>query len=78
VDRCAGPQPERLLFQGAEVHQPTVCSLLTQRTRAVLHDLHVWGPSTTETALTVHLVMPAGLLDEDLQRLRHELHEQFV
>jgi cobalt-zinc-cadmium efflux system protein len=25
-----------------------------------LHDLHIWGMSTTETALTVHLVMPAG------------------
>ena len=24
------------------------------------HDLHIWGMSTTETALTVHLVMPAG------------------
>lgn len=23
-----------------------------------LHDLHIWGMSTTETALTVHLVMP--------------------
>src|SRR5262245_12134083 len=25
-----------------------------------LHDLHVWPTSTTETALTCHLVMPAG------------------
>ena len=25
-----------------------------------LHDLHIWPMSTTETALTVHLVMPAG------------------
>ncbi len=25
-----------------------------------LHDLHVWAMSTTETALTAHLVMPAG------------------
>jgi cobalt-zinc-cadmium efflux system protein len=25
-----------------------------------VHDLHVWGMSTTETALTVHLVMPEG------------------
>ncbi len=25
-----------------------------------VHDLHIWGMSTTETALTVHLVMPAG------------------
>lgn len=42
-----------------------------------VHDLHVWGMSTTETALTVHLVVPDGLQDEHLQHLRHELHEQF-
>ena len=27
---------------------------------AEVHDLHIWGMSTTETALTVHLVMPGG------------------
>lgn len=27
---------------------------------AEVHDLHIWAMSTTETALTVHLVMPAG------------------
>jgi cobalt-zinc-cadmium efflux system protein len=27
---------------------------------AEVHDLHIWGMSTTETALTVHLVMPSG------------------
>ena len=42
-----------------------------------VHDLHVWGMSTTETALTVHLVVPDGFQDESLQHLRHELHEQF-
>ena len=25
-----------------------------------IHDLHIWSMSTTETALTAHLVMPAG------------------
>jgi cobalt-zinc-cadmium efflux system protein len=25
-----------------------------------IHDLHIWGMSTTENALTAHLVMPAG------------------
>lgn len=25
-----------------------------------IHDLHIWGMSTTESALTVHLVMPCG------------------
>ena len=27
---------------------------------AAIHDLHIWGMSTTETALTVHLVIPGG------------------
>ena len=27
---------------------------------AAIHDLHIWGMSTTETALTCHLVMPSG------------------
>jgi cobalt-zinc-cadmium efflux system protein len=27
---------------------------------AAVHDLHIWPMSTTETALTVHLVMPQG------------------
>lgn len=27
---------------------------------ADVHDLHVWGMSTTESALTVHLVLPGG------------------
>ena len=25
-----------------------------------LHDLHIWSMSTTETALTCHLLMPRG------------------
>ena len=27
---------------------------------AEVHDLHIWAMSTTETALTVHLVIPGG------------------
>src|ERR1700731_2713802 len=35
-----------------------------------LHDLHIWGMSTTETALTCHLVMPGGHPgDEALSRI---------
>jgi cobalt-zinc-cadmium efflux system protein len=41
-----------------------------------LHDLHIWGMSTTETALTCHLVMPAGhpgdaMLNGIAQQLDH-------
>jgi cobalt-zinc-cadmium efflux system protein len=42
-----------------------------------VHDLHVWPMSTTETALTAHLVMPGGGSDAFLHALAHELHEQF-
>ncbi|MDE8344853.1 MAG: cation diffusion facilitator family transporter [Acidocella sp.] len=31
-----------------------------------IHDLHIWGMSTTETALTAHLVRPGAGLDDDL------------
>ncbi|MEH7413712.1 cation diffusion facilitator family transporter [Neobacillus drentensis] len=43
-----------------------------------VHDLHVWGMSTTEPALTVHLVR-SDITDNDqlLQRVSKELHDQF-
>lgn len=43
-----------------------------------VHDLHVWGLSTTETALTAHLVRPEGE-DEDavLRQAARALHERF-
>ncbi len=31
-----------------------------------IHDLHIWGMSTTEIALTAHLVMPDGNADDKL------------
>ena len=38
-----------------------VAVFLQQQTGvAAIHDLHIWAMSTTETALTVHLVMPTG------------------
>jgi len=43
-----------------------------------VHDLHIWAMSTTETALTCHLVTPAGHPgDEFLRRVAHELQHQF-
>jgi cobalt-zinc-cadmium efflux system protein len=42
-----------------------------------LHDLHIWSMSTTETALTVHLVRPAALDDDLLVNAVHELERRF-
>jgi cobalt-zinc-cadmium efflux system protein len=43
-----------------------------------VHDLHIWAMSTTETALTVHLVRPDGQIDDDwLGDVCHQLHDRF-
>src|SRR5215468_5478254 len=43
-----------------------------------LHDLHVWPMSTTETALTCHLVMPGGHPgDAFLMQTAHDLRDRF-
>lgn len=44
-----------------------------------VHDLHIWGMSTSETALTVHLMMPGGhpgddFLAEVIRRIEAEFH----
>ena len=45
---------------------------------AGLHDLHIWGMSTTETALTCHLIMPDGHPgDTVLNEMAQQLHHRF-
>lgn len=45
---------------------------------SAVHDLHIWPMSTTETALTAHLVIPAGHPgDAFLHELAHELEHDF-
>ncbi len=43
-----------------------------------VHDLHIWAMSTTDTALTAHLVKPE-LENDDvmLARIRNEIHDRF-
>jgi cobalt-zinc-cadmium efflux system protein len=42
------------------------------------HDLHIWAMSTTETALTAHLVMPAGYPgDHEIDDIVAHLKERF-
>jgi cobalt-zinc-cadmium efflux system protein len=43
-----------------------------------VHDLHVWAMSTTENALTVHLVTDNGHPgDKFLEQLSHDLDHRF-
>ena len=43
-----------------------------------IHDLHIWGMSTTETAMTAHLVRPGATLDDELlHHAAEELKEHF-
>ncbi|MCW8820841.1 MAG: cation diffusion facilitator family transporter [Sulfurovum sp.] len=43
-----------------------------------MHDLHVWALSTTETALTVHLVTTHESVDNDfLKEVQEHLHQHF-
>jgi cobalt-zinc-cadmium efflux system protein len=43
-----------------------------------VHDLHIWAMSTTETALTAHLVKPDSEDDDEiLEKAGKELHDRF-
>jgi cobalt-zinc-cadmium efflux system protein len=43
-----------------------------------IHDLHIWAMSTSESALTVHLIMPGGHPgDTFLHELGQELHDRY-
>ncbi|MCA1661946.1 MAG: cation diffusion facilitator family transporter [Novosphingobium sp.] len=45
---------------------------------SAVHDLHIWPMSTTETALTAHLVIPSGHPgDGFLHALAHDLEHEF-
>lgn len=43
-----------------------------------VHDMHIWAMSSTEVALTAHVVMPGEVSAPPfLQRISQQLHEQF-
>lgn len=74
-------QSLHLLFDG--VPESVILAEVDTLLRAMpgvadVHDLHVWAMSTTGIALTAHLVMPGGHPgDAFLERVAHELHEEF-
>ncbi|WNO53209.1 cation diffusion facilitator family transporter [Stakelama saccharophila] len=63
--------------QGIE-HDAVAAALESLPGVAQLHDLHIWPMSTTEVALTAHLVMPGGHPgDPFLIDLQHRLDRDF-
>ena len=42
-----------------------------------VHDLHIWGLSTTETALTAHLVCADEPKERNLHDVTHALRDRF-
>ena len=60
-------------------HSAVKAFLLSHGGVSAVHDLHIWPMSTTETALTAHLVMPGGHPgDAFLHGLAHELAHDFA
>ena len=62
------------------VDQEQVAEFLRTRPGVVaIHDLHIWSMSTTEAALTVHLVIPAGFPGDSFNvKLAGELKSRFA
>ncbi|WP_295442280.1 cation diffusion facilitator family transporter [uncultured Thiodictyon sp.] len=63
----------------ANIDVPAIDAYLRQCPGVIdIHDLHIWGMSTTESALTVHLVMPAGYPGDDvMDDIMQTLKERF-
>lgn len=51
--------------------------LIAQKGVDDIHDLHIWAMSTTQIALTAHLIMPKGFNDEFISELQEKLEHEF-
>jgi len=51
--------------------------LLSQNGVEAIHDLHVWAMSTTQVALTAHLIMPGRASEEFISELQEKLKHEF-
>ena len=78
---CAAPTPGAILDGvPAEIDPAAVEAYLTELPGVTgIHHLHIWATSTTETALTVHLVRPGSTLDDALlAEASHQLRRRFA
>jgi cobalt-zinc-cadmium efflux system protein len=72
VNLALAAAPTGIELQAVEAY------LKNQKGVREVHDLHVWGMSTSETALTVHLVIPGGHPgDTFIASLCDELNQKF-
>ncbi|HTB33152.1 MAG TPA: cation diffusion facilitator family transporter [Bacteroidia bacterium] len=62
---------------------PTGISIENIRNKALkikgvkdLHHIHIWAISTTENALTAHLVLPQGTTNTEEQKIKHNLKHE--
>lgn len=71
----------RLLLDGVPSHiaqEEVKAYLLTVENAKEVHDLHIWGLSTKEVALTAHLVIDGDMLTSDQHRkIDDDLKHQF-
>jgi cobalt-zinc-cadmium efflux system protein len=73
LDLALHAVPQNIDAEGVRAHLAHLSGVST------IHDLHIWPMSTTETALTAHLVMPAGHPgDAVLAQVAGELQERFA
>ena len=63
----------------AEIDPDAVCTYLSGLPGVTeVHDLHIWAMSTTETALTVHLLRPGCPIDDVfVAQIAHDLYDRF-
>ena len=72
VELILGAVPHGIDLNGVRTYLSSI------RGVEAVHDLHIWGLSTQETALTVHLVLPERVLsDADYAEITHILHHDY-